>query len=227
MKRYVIVLAAVLALAAIPVIGSAAPFKPGPYFTGFLGVNSLQNTNVTTTNFTANTSANDRLEFDPGFNIGGIGGYDFGFFRLEGEMSYKHGDVSSVTKSGTTFVNTDGGLGAFAVLANGFFNLRNDTPVTPYFGGGLGFARVHLSDISGFQRGAAGGRAILYTADDDTVFAYQLGAGMEIALNRRLSLDLGYRYFATDVARFDVGGAQETSLKFQSHNGTVGLKIKF
>jgi len=227
MKRTMILVAA-LALMTIPGICSAAPAKTGPYVSGFLGVNVLQNTDVSGSNV-VNQPINDRIEFDPSINVGGTGGYDFGFFRMEGELSYKHGEISGVndTLRANSYGSTRGSLGAFAVMFNGFFDLQNDSPVTPYFGGGVGFATLHLSDISGISRTAPAGRITLYDADDATVLAYQLGAGMEIALNSRLSLDLGYRYFATDTATFNGSFPQDLSLKFQSHSGTVGLRVKF
>jgi opacity protein-like surface antigen len=166
------------------------------------------------------------VEFDPGVNIGGTGGFDFGFVRLEGELSYKHGEMTSITDrdTGDRIRNVDGSLGALAMMFNGFFDLHNDTPVTPYLGGGIGFAALHLSDTFGTD---ALGRGLVYTEDDDTVFAYQAGAGLEIALNRMLSLDVGYRYFGTSKARFDSDLNFTDELKFESHNGAVGLRVKF
>ena len=225
MKRNLIVIAAV-ALLTIPVLSSAEPFKPGAYFSVFLGGGVLQNTDATTTDIGVQ-DIRDRIEFDPGINVGVTGGYDLGLFRLEGELSYKQGEISSVRDNlGNTFIRTDGSLGALSMLFNGFFNLRNDSPVTPYLGGGIGFATLHLSDTDGIQS-TTGTKFRLYNGDSDTVLAYQLGAGMAISLSRLLSVDLGYRYFATDVARFETGGNKETSLKYQSHNGTVGLRVKF
>jgi len=68
---------------------------------------------------------------------------------------------------------------------------------------------------------------LLYGTGDDTVFAYQGGAGIDIAFNRRLSLDLGYRYFATDDADFDSHNDIVSSMKFESHNATAAIKVKF
>jgi len=115
------------------------------------------------------------------------------------------------------------------MMFNCFVDLHNDSPVTPYFGGGAGFATLFLDDTFGTNVNGGGGQ--LYWSDDDTVFAYQLGAGVEIAINRRLSLDVGYRYFATDRANFTEqfwpGGMAQASLKFQSHNAAVGVRVKF
>ena len=171
---------------------------------------------------------NDRIEFDPSISIGGSGGFDFGYLRIEGELSYKNGEMSSITEkiSQTRFANVDGRMGASALMFNAFFDLRNPSPVTPYIGGGIGFATLHLSDTFGTETNT-GNRERLYRSDDDTVFAYQVGAGLEIALTRMLSLDLGYRYFGTAKAKFNRNTSTATELKFESHNASVGFRVKF
>ncbi len=232
MRRSFITLAAIAVLA-FPAVSQATPIHPGPYVSGFIGGSALTNTDVTTTDFSTGGTFNERVRFDPSINIGGTGGFDFGVIRLEGELSYKHGEISSVTShnaaTGATseFVSTDGSLGALAMMANAFIDLHNYSPITPYIGGGIGFAALHLSDTFGTNISATPiTRGLVYDHDDDTVFAYQAGGGLEVALNRRLSLDLGYRYFATSKARFD-RTLISTSMKFESHNGAVGLRVKF
>ena len=226
MKRSLVAVA-VLTILAIPAISLAAPPRPGPYVSGFIGVSVPQNTDVTFTEFGGNIFK-DHVEFDPSINIGGTGGYDFGFVRLEGELSYKHGDIATVNDqtNGVRFVNVDGNLGAFAMMFNGFIDLHNYSPITPYFGGGIGFAALHLTETTGIDP-ATGTVHGLYPSDDATPFAYQAGAGLEIALNRRVSLDLGYRYFATAKARFDKNIFTSTELKFESHNAVAGVRVKF
>ncbi len=223
MRVKFIILAALLTLA-IPVVCAATPPRIGPYVSGFAGVSIPQNTDVASSNFSTNTSFSDRVEFDPSINIGGTAGFDFGDIRLEGELSYKHGEIATITdqNTGQRFHNADGNIGALAMMFNAFFDLHNQSPVTPYVGGGIGFAAMHLSDTFVSEFGPP-----IYNEDDDTVFAYQGGAGLEIALNQRLSLDLGYRYFATSNAKFGAGRNITTELKYQSHNAAVGLRVRF
>ncbi|MBV5339261.1 MAG: porin family protein [Deltaproteobacteria bacterium] len=224
MKVHFIVLAALIALAA-PSLCSATPPRPGPYVSGFLGVSAPRDADVTGTYYDTDPYSpfKDRVEFDPGINIGGTGGFDYGLVRLEGELSYKQGEIATVTDQlGVPYRNADGTLGALAMMFNVFMDLHNPSPVTPYFGGGIGFAAIHLSDTF-----LPGDSLPIYEEDDDSVFAYQVGAGLEIALNRMLSLDLGYRYFATTKARFVSSYNMDTELKFQSHNAAVGLRVKF
>ncbi len=226
MRRTLIVIA-VLTAVMMPAICSATPPRPGPYVSGFAGVSVPQNSNVTTTDFFNNTTFNDNVEFDTGVYAGGTGGFDFGFLRLEGELSYRYSDIKAVTDqtNAVQFSDVDGNLGAFSMMVNAFFDLHNASPITPYFGGGIGFAVLQLSDTTGV--GPQGQVVQLYPQGDDTVFAYQVGAGLDIALNPMISLDLGYRYFGTDTASFNSNSLITTDLKLQSHNAMVGVRVKF
>lgn len=226
--RKLIIISSALLLA-LPAISSAAPHA-GPYVSGFIGVSVPRDSNVTTDDFNSSTTYRDQIELDPGINIGGTGGYDFGYLRLEGEISYKYSEINSITdqRDNYRFRNPDGNLGVAAFMANAFFDLHNESRVTPYLGGGIGFASLHLSDTRGTDtRGGAFSRPRLYDEGDDTVFAYQAGAGVEIALNRRFSLDVGYRYFGTDTATFNKNSIWVNSLKFESHNAAVGFRVTF
>ncbi len=224
MKRSLIVIAALAALM-IPVICSATPPVPGPYMSVFAGVSIPENSNVTTDDYYNNNTYNDRIKFDPGVYVGGTAGFDYGLLRLEEELSYRYSDIKSITdqSNGFQFQNVDGNLGALTVMTNAFIDLHNASPITPYFGGGLGFAVLDLSDtVAG-----APPQGLLYHGGSETVFAYQVGAGLEIAINRMLSLDIGYRYFATDKANFESDSLSTTNLKLESHNAVVGLRMKF
>lgn len=230
MKNRVLAIAALVVLT-IPAVCSAIPARPGAYVSGFLGLSILNDTSVTTSDLLNNTSPiTDQVEFDPGLYIGGTGGYDFGFLRLEGELSYKHAEITTITEdTGFRFGNPDGSLGALAFMFNAFFDLHNDSPITPYFGGGIGFASLHLSNTFGtdVDNNGVASRPLLYPSDDTTVFAYQAGAGMEIAIQRKLSLDLGYRYFGTSKGTFDKDITRNVDLKFESHNAMLGVRVKF
>jgi len=43
----------------------------------------------------------------------------------------------------------------------------------------------------------------LIGSEDDTVFAYQIGAGAGYAVNKNITIDLKYRYFATEDPDFE------------------------
>lgn len=224
MRTNIIAIAA-LATLMFPAICLATPPVPGPYVSAFVGVNAPEDTNATTFDYFQNATYNDRVEFDAGVYAGGTAGFDFGLFRVEGELAYRYSDIKSVTDqfNGYKFQNVDGNLGAFTFMANAFIDLHNATPITPYVGGGAGFAVLDLSDTY------AGGPipVLLYPNGSQTVFAYQVGAGLEIALNPMFSLDIGYRYFGTDKADIESHSISTTDLKLESHNAMVGLRMKF
>ncbi len=228
MKRSIIVFAAMAALM-IPSICSAAPPRPGPYVSGFAGISVPRDTEPNTTAYSSSGTStfNDSVEFDPGVYTGGTVGFDYGFLRLEGELSYRYSDIKSVTDKNTSFSfhDVDGNLGALSMMANAFFDLHNPSPITPYVGGGVGFAVLHMDSTTGVD--STGTRVLLYPSDDNAVFAYQVGAGMEIALNPIVSLDVGYRYFGTDSARFESDSLSTSNVKLESHNALVGVRVKF
>jgi len=230
-KRGLITISAMICIAVIPAVSFAAPATTGAYMSLFLGASVPQDTTATISEFNPVATKDNRVQFDPGINIGTTGGYNFGFFRLEGEMSYKRGEVTKVTEQtyDTRFVNVDGHLGAFAIMVNGFFDLHNESPITPYLGAGVGGASLILSDTRGVANVENVGvrNDHIFRSDKDVVFAYQAGAGLELAFTNHLSLDLGYRYFGTSRASFTKDWPNSTDLKLESHNALAGLRLKF
>lgn len=131
--------------------------------------------------------------YDGGFGIGGAIGMDLGqLFRLENELSYRYAPGR----------NGNGDTWALGWTVNGWLQLRNQTPVTPYFGGGIGLGRGHVASAGSWDGDIVG-------------VAYQAGAGLDILLDRRTSLDIGYRYF----------GISDTSNDNKSGNDLVGSSI--
>ncbi len=110
-----------------------------------------------------------------------------------------------------------GDVSNLAFLFNGYFDIKNPSIVTPYLSGGIGVARVDLSKITVTGIGD-------YTTKsyDDTVFAYQVGAGVGIALTEKVTLDLKYRYFGTSDPKID-----DTNVTNSSHNILLGLRYIF
>ena len=228
-KKSLIALAALVGIATIPAQGFAFPPRPGGYLSVFLGASAPQDATVTSNEFNPVSTKNSLVQFDPGINAGGTAGYDFGFLRLEGEMSYKQGAINSVSEPtfGARYVNVDGRAEAFALMMNGFFDLHNPSPVTPYFGGGIGVASVNLSDTRGVDATNGVLNNHIFSSDSDNVFAYQAGVGLELALTRRISFDLGYRYFGTNRANFRKDWPNNSTLTLESHNATAGIRFKF
>lgn len=141
-------------------------------------------------------------EYDTGYTIGVALGYMIDAFRVEGEIAYQTNDQD-------TFNNNPhpGDFDVITYLANGYFDFVGGT-FTPFLTAGIGAATVNFSE-PGFD-------------EDDIVFAYQLGAGVGIAMSEALILDFRYRYLATQDAELDAYKA-ETAI----HNLTLGLRMAF
>ena len=58
--------------------------------------------------------------------------------------------------------------------------------------------------------------------EDDSVFAYQVGAGIGYAVSDQATIDLKYRYFATEDP--DFGGVDA---EVASHNIYLGIRVNF
>lgn len=228
-ERSLIALAVLLAALAVPTVCLATPPNPGGYSSFFLGASIPQDTTVTTTQFNPVSTKQAQTQFDPGINVGGTAGYDFGYVRVEGELSYKRGQINSVGEQtyGVHYVNTDGNVGAFAAMMNAFFDIHNDSPVTPYLGGGMGVASVNLSSTKGVDANSGALNYHIFNDDNGAAFAYQVGGGVELGLNQHLSLDVGYRYFGTSTVSLRNSWPNSTEFKLASHNAAVGLRIKF
>lgn len=153
--------------------------------------------------------------------------------RFEAELFYRRHDFSDVT------VNSDGGAGSFlgtgdldgtsgdaqghlsmaGMMANVFQDFRLMDSVTPFIGGGIGVARVNVNN-GGLQSAA------LMDGNDD-VFAYQIGGGVNFALDDRLDVFFEYRYFATDEYDMQYVTGDAVQGKITSHNLGVGLRYGF
>lgn len=229
MKTYIVVFFTLLVFSS-PATSTAAPGRTGPYFSGFLGASSIKDINVTSYDFQRTTSLRENVALNPGIYAGGTGGYDFGFVRVEGEMSIRAAEIDTITSQTNSYFihDVDGNVGAFSSMINVFFDLHNRSRFTPYLGGGIGAATLYLSDTYGYvtKRNSTYYQP-LYWESDDTVFAYQLGGGVDIALNKRFSIDVGYRYFKTNEAHLESYYTTTSSMRIESHDAMVGFKFKF
>jgi len=116
-------------------------------------------------------------------------------------------------------VSGKGDLSADSLLVNTFTVYRTENPLTPYFGAGIGVARVAASDLT------VTGQPL--SDDDAVVFAYQLGAGVDVALTQSLMLDFGYRFFNTLKVKLKEANGDEFETSYMSHSVMVGLRMAF
>jgi len=171
---------------------------------------------------------------DRGRVFGGALGYEWrGGWRAEAEVAHRKNDFDQVT------IRTDGGLGAqlgfgslngatldiggdvtsLAGMANVYYDVPLGWAVRPYVGAGLGVARIDAELTLG---------PLLLVDETDTVLAWQIMAGLSYPATERISLSVGYRYFATQDAELSetVGGRTFDS-EYRSHNLELGVRFSF
>ena len=177
---------------------------------------------VTTT--TAGFGDGFNARYKKGLDVDAVAGYDFGMFRVEGELGYKRTRFRNFTASPAllTAVNTApiSGVtsGSFAFrdrtsilsgMVNGLVDVDVAHGIRLYAGGGVGDARVK----------SLGGRR--------SVFAGQLIAGAAMAIGPNVDLGLKYRYFQTARLRFDNSAAFSDSKTGATSVSTFGNTGKF
>jgi len=117
-----------------------------------------------------------------------------------------------------------------AKLNNFMFNVFAKYPhgvVHPYFGLGLGFSYI---DISANAVSSDDTSSSIPVGDDYTSFAWQVLTGVEIDLAQTLSLDIGYRYFGTELElkdRVEFGYKNSRDFYYTTSMFTLGFKILF
>ena len=196
MRSLLLATAAAAALAATPAVA-----KNGSPYVGIEGgilfpENQRLEGAITlddTTNFPNVPLTNvGEVRFHDGYDVDGIAGYDFGVFRLEGELGYKHASVERVNvnnafisainvPSGNTLTSSDFDISShanvFSAMVNGLIDIGPMEGFGLYAGGGAGYANI---DEAGRSTGN---------------FAWQAIAGVYTAVSDNVDVGIKYRYF--------------------------------
>ena len=229
--------------------GSGTPGHDGPYIGLYAGAGVLEDADNTGGPFvTGFPGTSIAFETDIGYVLGGVIGYALSRsgwdIRLEFDLSYRQNDIDKLKASsdgglgsllGTGSLNgvstsaIDGDANVFAGLVNAWFGMQTGTAIVPYIGGGVGLANVSIDDlkIDGVINGVTVNNVQL-TDDSDTVFAWQVGAGVVWTLTPRIALSIDYRWFNTDDPKFNfdpTGSGFES--EHSSHNVLAGIRYVF
>lgn len=185
-------------------LGAANAFAVTPYVSFGGGVSWLADTDL---DYITNTTS---VSYDAGYVGRGAVGVAFNkMFRLEVEGYYNSNDGDNVNvlnvREVEIYSTTTSATGA---LLNGYFDINFGSPIVPYISAGAGIANVEY-DIRDRSR-------------DQNVFAYAFGAGVAYAFNKKFSLDLAYRYFATEDVEFD-----DLTTSYEDHQILFGGRISF
>ncbi|ASQ91231.1 hypothetical protein CHL67_10190 [Prosthecochloris sp. GSB1] len=155
------------------------------------------------------TEFDEAIEYKAGFAVNGAVGLDGDMYRVEGAIGYQVNDFDSMYGMEIPD-DEDVEVAILSFMANGYLDIEMPSaPITPYVMAGVGLANVDFK----FED----------DSDDDTVFAYQLGAGIGFEASPNVTLDLGYRYFATS----DVEPEDDVEVSIASHNVMAGVRVGF
>jgi OOP family OmpA-OmpF porin len=157
-----------------------------------------------------------------GFKTGAAGvaavGYGFGNgLRTELELGHRAGKVDSIANGGA---GAGGKLDATSLMGNVLYDFATGGPIIPYLGAGLGGARLKASDIGPEIGGAR-------VSGDDTVFAYQGIAGIDVRVSDHFAIGASYRYFATRKADIATSAGDRASVPYRDHAVLLGLRYAF
>lgn len=173
------------------------------------------------------------IDSDTGFNAGGAVGVAVSDFRFEVELGYSQNAADSLEVTNDAGLGVAVGLGSlvgltipldgdvrtFSYMVNAYYDFKNKTNFTPFIGFGVGGATIYYDDIES--------SGVLLVDDNDTVFAYKVGAGLAYKISESLNLTGDYHYLATTDPEFkDAAGAKFDS-EYESHNFNLGMRFTF
>ena len=143
------------------------------------------------------------------------------YLAFEFEYSYLNPDINSsvIDWYGSDFVAVEGDV----KLNNFMFNAIVKYPLGrfhPYVGAGLGFSYADMSTIATQRISSVTSSAAV--GKDCTSFAWQLLTGVEFDITNNLSVDICYRFFATEIEFKNA-----TNIDFTTSMITLWLKVLF
>lgn len=151
--------------------------------------------------------------FDDGTSLGLAVGRQFrNGVRSDLSLDWLRNDVDAVRDADGNKTDSNNTLDAASLMLNLWYDFALSREVMPYVGGGLGGRRLKLT-------GEGSGSV------DDTVFGYQLGAGLGWAVSDRMALSLDYRYLNGDAPRFEADDGSAFESEFQAQ--TIGVSARY
>lgn len=163
-----------------------------------------------------------RLDRSGGAGVGV--GYRMGWFR--GDLTVDYGLLTRY--NGDTAAQADDyklSVESFTGLFNGYADLGTWHGVTPYVGAGVGTSFLRTSKFTTASLVPASVSAPSYGT---WTFSWAAMAGVNVALGRRTSLDIGYRHLDLGSAKTasDVFGNALTVHNLSAEEVRVGLRVE-
>ncbi len=220
-------LAIAMALASTA-IASPALARDNAWYVGVDGgVMLVEDMDLDITSGTATVDNAATVDYDKGFDFGGVIGYDFGAFRLEAEASFRQAGADAIT-AGAPGIGVRGPAGlpaaytgdangkvnALSMMVNALLDFGDDDGLQGSVGGGAGVARVRVDNIVSSP---------MWLRDSDTGFAWQALAQVRAPISDNWDVGLKYRFFnAPNVDLVDqFGRGVETKMRSHSLMGSL------
>lgn len=198
-KASLFVVAALLLMAS-----TSSALAAGPYIGAAGGVSIVHDGDITVTGVGTATA-----EFDTGYGLNVSAGYNFEPVRLEFEFGYKNADLSKISGPGGSVSVPDTDITVMSYMVNVFYDIKTNSPITPYIGAGLGLLNGELKSQG--------------TKEDDNEFGYQIVVGAAYNVNKNIAIDLSYR-FQGAASDFSENGVD---IEYMSSNIMAGLRYNF
>ncbi|MBR5482753.1 MAG: porin family protein [Alphaproteobacteria bacterium] len=108
-------------------------------------------------------------------------------------------------------------------MFNAYYDINTGTNFTPYIGGGVGCAQIKAQDQYWSE---------FYGDIKDTVFSWQVGAGISYSINDNFVVDAGYRYIdfgnLSEKQTFDNDwGSEKDEFDISANEFYLGLRYQF
>jgi opacity protein-like surface antigen len=177
----------------------------------------------------------------PGSTLHVTNGVDFGWggqiavgrtlggLRLEAEVGHTENKSKSYTATSPISITLPqkGDNDATRYMANAYYDFRPASlPLGVYVGGGLGAADVRVTTFAAPARAPAAPPTQLMDFRQ-TVFAYQLMAGLSHSLSQHLAFTAQYRWFDAGTITGRDSRGQRATRDIAGHNLDVGLRYAF
>ena len=228
-----------LAAAATMAIAPAANAYEGLYGAIGAGLSYMKNERDVSNDGTGGGGVftfDSNADYNNGVGVYTALGYAFeGGWRSELEFSYRNNDIDQIDPDGLGFSGwpegtISGDTTSIAIMLNVIRDFDLGGKVTPYIGGGVGFADVDHDIVGSVSPGAPTTPMTIAYGPNKRLFAYQGIAGLGYALADDLTLDLSYRFFGTEkenVAGTLNGAPAAFAVGHHVHQLMAGLRWNF
>lgn len=198
-----VILASALGLGA----GAARADDASGWYVGALG--GLNFTETSSSILPSVSTSAVSLSHKTGWGLGALAGYDFGPFRLQGDVVYRRNKFDQISQ-GSSEADLDGRVTSIAPMLSALYDIPTGTSFTPYIGAGVGAARTTVKG-NGEKESA-------------WAMAYQGIAGVSFDLNPDVVLGAEYRYFSAKEKDY---GETLRDYEYDNHSILFGITYRF